>query len=129
MELIATKICKASDIGIYNNLFGGTMLSWLDEAGGTMASAKCCTPNIITLKIDEVVFKKPVKVNEHIRLYGKIDRIGNTSIALYLEARRFDFEEHEENMVCSTRMTFVRIDQEGNAIPIEKKIRDKYKNY
>ncbi|MDZ7741990.1 MAG: acyl-CoA thioesterase [Bacteroidota bacterium] len=129
MELIATKICKASDIGIYNNLFGGTMLSWLDEAGGTMASAKCCTPNIITLKIDEVVFKKPVKVNEHIRLYGKIDRIGNTSIALYLEARRFDFEEHEENMVCSTRMTFVRIDQEGNAIPIEKIIRDKYKNY
>ncbi len=128
MEIIATKICKASDIGIYNNLFGGTMLSWLDEAGGTMASAKCCTPSMITLKIDEVVFKKPVKVNEHIRLYGKIDRIGTTSISLYLEARRFDFEEHEENMVCSTRMTFVRIDQEGNAIPIEKKIIDKYKN-
>lgn len=128
MELIATKICKASDIGIYNNLFGGTMLSWIDEAGGTMASSICCTPNMITLKIDEVVFKEPVKANEHIRIYGKIDRLGTTSISLYLEARRFDFREHDEQTVCSTRMMFVRIDETGRAKPIEKEIREKYKN-
>jgi acyl-CoA thioesterase YciA len=128
MELIATKICKASDIGIYNNLFGGTMLSWLDEAGGTMAASICCTPNMVTLKIDEVVFKKAVKVNEHIRIYGKIDRIGTTSISLYLEARRFDFKLTEEVTTCSTRMVFVRIDAKGNAIPIEKRIREKYRN-
>jgi len=128
MKQIATKICKAGDIGIYNNLFGGIMLSWLDEAGGTMASTICCTPNMITLKIDEVVFKKPVKVNEHLRIYGKVDRIGKTSISLYLEARRFDFNKKEEDMVCSTRMTFVRIDEKGMAIPIDKEIRNKYRN-
>lgn len=128
MDIIATKICKASDIGIYNNLFGGTMLSWLDEAGGTMAAGICCTPNMVTLKIDEVVFKKAVKVNEHIKIYGKIDRIGNTSISLYLEARRFDFKLKEEITTCSTRMVFVRIDAKGNAIPIDKKIREKYRN-
>lgn len=128
MELISTKICKASDIGIYNNLFGGTMLSWIDEVGGTMASEICCTPNMITLKIDEVVFKKPVKVNEHIRIYGKVDRMGKSSISLYLEARRFNFSKRDEEMVCSTRMTFVRIDETGKARPIAQEIRDKYKN-
>ncbi|MCF8233468.1 MAG: hypothetical protein K9G67_00540 [Bacteroidales bacterium] len=128
MKQIATKICKAGDIGIYNNLFGGIMLSWLDEAGGTMASTVCCTPNMITLKIDEVVFKKAVKVNEHLRIYGKVDRIGTTSISLYMEARRFDFDKKEEDMVCSTRMTFVRIDEEGVAIPIDKQVREKYRN-
>lgn len=129
MQLISTKICKTSDIGIYNNLFGGTMLSWIDEAGGTMASTVCCTPNMITLKIDEVVFRRPVKVNEHIRIYGKVDRMGTTSVALYLEARRFDFINKEEIMVCSTRMTFVRIDESGNAKAIDKQIREKYKNF
>ncbi|MCF8351120.1 MAG: hypothetical protein K9H15_08115 [Bacteroidales bacterium] len=128
MKQIATKICKAGVIGIYNNLFGGIMLSWLDEAGGTMASTVCCTPNMITLKIDEVVFKKAVKVNEHLRIYGKVDRIGTTSISLYMEARRFDFDKKEEDMVCSTRMTFVRIDEEGVAIPIDKQVREKYRN-
>ena len=111
MELISTKICKTSDIGINNNLFGGTMLSWLDEAGGTMASFVCCTPQVITLKIDQVLFKKPVKVNEHIRIYGNVERVGKTSIGLYLEARRFDFANRKEELVCSTKAIFVRIDE------------------
>jgi len=126
MDLISTKICKTSDIGINNNLFGGTMLSWLDEAGGTMASFVCCTPQMITLKVDEVLFKKPVKVNEHIRIYGKVERMGHTSVALYLEARRFNFEEHNEETVCSTKAIFVRIDHNGEPVEIDREIREKY---
>ena len=126
MELISTKICKTSDIGINNNLFGGTMMSWLDEAGGTMASAVCCTPNVITLKIDEVLFKMPVKVNEHIRIYGQVERMGRTSVSMYIEARRFDFENHSEEMVVSTRVVFVKIDADGNPVPIDPDIRKKY---
>jgi acyl-CoA thioesterase YciA len=128
MELISTKICKTSDIGINNNLFGGTMLSWLDEAGGTMASSVCCTPQMITLKIDEVIFKKPVKVNEHIRIYGQVERIGHTSIALYIEARRFNFEKRDEETVCSTKAILVRIDQNGEPVEIDREIREKYSN-
>ena len=126
MELISTKICKTSDIGINNNLFGGTMLSWLDEAGGTMASSVCCTPQMITLKIDEVLFKKPVKVNEHIRIYGQVERIGHTSIALYIEARRFNFDKRDEETVCSTKAILVRIDQNGEPVEIDREIREKY---
>jgi len=126
MQLISNKICKTSDIGINNNLFGGTMLSWLDEAGGTMASQVCCTPQMITLKIDEVLFKKPVKVNEHIRIYGRVDKIGHTSIGLYLEARRFNFSNHEEETVCSTKAIFVRIDSFGEPVEIDPEIRNNF---
>jgi acyl-CoA thioesterase YciA len=123
MQLISNKICKTSDIGINNNLFGGTMLSWLDEAGGTMASQVCCTPQMITLKVDEVLFKKPVKVNEHIRIYGRVENIGRTSIGLYLEARRFNFGNHAEETVCSTKAIFVRIDPNGEPVEIDPEIR------
>lgn len=126
MELISTKICKTSDIGINNNLFGGTMMSWLDEAGGTMASALCCTPNVITLKIDEVLFKKPVKVNEHIRIYGQLERMGKTSVSMYIEARRFNFENQSEELVVSTRAIFVKINSQGDPEPIDPEIRKKY---
>ena len=126
MEFISTKICKTSDIGINNNLFGGTMLSWLDEAGGTLASIICGSPNVITLKMDEVLFKKPVKVNEHIRIYGQLDHLGTTSVSLYLEARRFDFHEQKEELVVSTRAIFVRINSEGEPEPIDPQVRKKY---
>lgn len=128
MELVSSQICKTGDIGIYNNLFGGKMLAWLDEAGGTYAASVCCTPNMITLKMDEVVFKKPVKVNDHIRIYGKVARMGNSSLTIILEARRFNFSAHNEEVVCSTTITFVRIDEYGQAVPIAEDIRKKYKN-
>lgn len=127
MELISTKICKTSDIGVNDNLFGGMMLQWLDEAGGAMASSLCGTPNMITLKIDEVVFKLPVKVKEHIRIYGRIDHVGNSSLRLCIEARRFNFEKQSEESVCTTKILFVKIDEEGNATPIDPSIREQIK--
>ena len=123
MRLISTKICKTSDIGINNNLFGGRMLSWMDESGGTMAAEESCSPNMVTLKMDEVLFKKPVKVNDHIRIYGKVMNVGKSSISLYLEARRFCFDTRMEETVCSTEMLFVNIDKEGNSMPINEKIK------
>ncbi len=125
MELISTKICKTSDIGVNDNLFGGTLLSWMDEAGGNFAASKCCTPNMVTVKINEVQFKKPVKVKEHIRIYGKVEDIGKTSIMVSIEARRVMFSDEAEDSVCSTEMVFVKIDASGKASPINEKIRKK----
>lgn len=121
MELISTKICKTSDIGVNDNLFGGVMLQWIDEAGGIMACYLCCTPNMITLKMDEVVFKSPVKVKDHIRIYGKVNNVGRSSLVISVEARRFVFGKRIEELVCSTRITFVKINEKGKAASIEEK--------
>ena len=123
MQLIATQICKTSDIGVNNNLFGGRLLSWLDEAGATLASFKACSPNMITLKMEEVLFKKPVKVNDHIRIYGHVASVGKTSLSLFVEARRFNFETRKEESVCSTKMVFVNIDDQGHPKPISESAR------
>ena len=119
MKLISTKLCKTSDIGVNDNLFGGIMLSWLDESGGIMASTISCSSNMITLKMDEVLFKLPVKVKEQIRIYGKVDRIGQTSVSLYLEARRANLKEESEEVVCSTKMVFVKVNEEGKPVEIK----------
>lgn len=125
MQHITTKICKTSDIGINDNLFGGIMLQWLDESAGVMASSLCCTPNMTTLKMDEVVFKRPVKVKDHIRIYGSVDSVGNSSLRLCIEARRFNFGSKIEEPVCTTKILFVKIDAEGKSSPIEAKMKER----
>ncbi|MBE0639039.1 MAG: acyl-CoA thioesterase [Bacteroidales bacterium] len=124
MQLISTKICKTSDIGIHNNLFGGTMLSWMDEAAGTMAAEMACTPNMITLKMDEVLFKKPVKVSDHIRIYGELLHVGTSSLTLSIIAKKFCFKKQAEETVCSTKMHFVNIDENGRSHAIDASIRE-----
>jgi len=125
MRLISTKICKTSDIGINHNLFGGRMLSWLDESAGTMAAEEVCSPNVVTIKMDQVLFKKPVRVNDHIRIYGEVIQVGKSSVRLYLEARRFNFDLQNESQVCSTKMTFVKVDESGKPKEINPVIREK----
>jgi len=56
MELISTHICKGQNIGVHGNLFGGVMLSWLDEAGGAFAGQCSDTPRMVTLKLAETLF-------------------------------------------------------------------------
>lgn len=123
MNYVATKICLTSEIGNNGNLFGGAMLSWLDEAGAAFAGYLCRTPNMVTLKMSEVLFKRPVKIGHHVRLYAEVEQVGTSSIALMVEAKRFDFENDREETVCSTRIVYVKIDTQGNASPIDEKLR------
>jgi len=126
MKLISTKVCKKGDIGVHNNLFGGTMLSWVDEAAGAMAAQYCYTPLMVTLKMDEVTFLAPVKVNNIVKIYGSVLAIGNSSITISLEVRRCSVYTHEEQMVLSTRVLFCRIDEVGTAIPISKHVKSRF---
>jgi acyl-CoA thioesterase YciA len=123
MHYVATKICRTSEIGLNGNLFGGTMLSWLDEAGAAFAGYLCRAPAMVTLKMEEVLFRRPVKISHHVRIYARVHKIGNTSLTIDVEARRFDFEKELEELVCSTRMVYVKIDADGNAVPIEERLR------
>ena len=126
MQLISQRLCMEKDLGIHGNLFGGIMLSWLDEAAATMAYEVCHSPNMVTLKIDEVIFTKPVKIGFHLKIYGEVLRLGRSSITLLVEARKHNVYSGEETLVCSTNFTFVRIDDHGDAITISYRVREKF---
>ena len=128
MELLGTKVCKKQDLGVHNNLFGGTMLSWIDEVAVAFVNEVCYSPNMVTLKMAEVLFKEPVKENNLIKIYGDIQRFGGSTIEILVEARKFNVYTHEEKVVCSTSMIFVRLDEDGKAIPIAQHVKDRYPN-
>jgi acyl-CoA thioesterase YciA len=123
MDLLSKKIVMAKDIGIHGNLFGGILLAWMDEAAASLATEYCRTPNMVTLRIGELVFKKPLKAGHHLRIYGEITKVGRTSISIYLEARRYNLYSGDEVVVCDTNSTFVRVDDDGTPTPIDDSIR------
>ena len=128
MQLISTHICKGQNIGVHGNLFGGVMLSWLDEAGAAFTAQVCGSPRMVTKCISEVVFNKPVRPGQIIKIYGDVIKIGTTSITTQLEARRHSVVNGSQRSVCSVEMTFVRIDGDGEPVPIinvKKEYKDK----
>ena len=126
MELITTYICKKGDIGVHDNMFGGTLISLIDDASAAYAAQICDTPRIVTIMIDQLVFKKPVKVNNLLKIYGKVIEFGNTSVSLYIEVRKHNVYTGSQEIVTYTNINFVRIDEDGNSIPIFDKVKQRY---
>ena len=126
MQLISTHPIKKSDLGFHTNLFGGKLLAWLDAAAAAYAMEVCDTPRMVTVKIDECIFKKAAKEGQMIKLYGSVDTIGTTSITLYMEARSHNVYSGKQNVILSTKIKFVRIDEMGDAVPISERVKLKY---
>lgn len=126
MELITTYICKASDIGIHNNMFGGTILGLIDQSAGAYAAQMCDTPRMVTLKIDELLFKNPVKDGNILKIYGEVLEFGNTSCTLYIEVRKHNVYTGKQEVVIHTNIKFVRVDDEGKPIPISERVKQRY---
>lgn len=124
MKLINTYPVKKGDLGFHGNLFGGELLSWLDASAASYAMEVCHNRRMVTVCIDECVFKKSAKEGSLVKIYGDVVKVGNTSITLYLEVRSFNVYTHDEDTILSTNITFVRIDEEGNPIPISDKVKE-----
>jgi acyl-CoA thioesterase YciA len=127
MELLATHPVKKSDLGFHGNLFGGKLLSWVDAAVAAYAMEKCHTQNMITIAIDECVFKKPAKEKQLVKIYAEMTRVGNTSATFKIEARAFNVFRGDEVVLLATKMTFVRVDEEGVPIPISEQVKRLFK--
>jgi acyl-CoA thioesterase YciA len=126
MELITTKTVMVLDIGANGNLFGGIMLAELDKAGVAYASQVCDSPRLVTKKFEEVIFEKPVKVGNLIKIYGEVKKFGNTSITLKLEARKHNVETGSQQLVCSTVVVFVKINEDGEPVLISDRVKKRY---
>ena len=128
MELISTHPVKKSDLGFHGNLFGGKLLAWIDAAGAALATQVCDTPRMVTVLIDECLFKRPAKEGHLLKIYGEVKNIGKTSVTLSVEARSHNVYDGRQAIILSTNIKFVRIDEQGDAIPISSRVKSKYKN-
>jgi acyl-CoA thioesterase YciA len=126
MELLNTHPIKKSDLGFHGNLFGGKLLAWLDASAAAYAMQVCDSPRMVTIKIDECLFKKAAKEGQLIKIYGEVKSFGQTSLTLYMEARSHNVYSGKQNVILSTNIKFVRIDEIGDPVPISERVKLRY---
>ena len=121
MELLNTHPIKKSDLGFHGNLFGGKLLAWIDAAAAGYSMQLCDSPRMVTVSIDKCYFEKPAREGQLLKIYGYPSKLGNSSVTLYMEARAHNVYTGNQVVVLKTNIRFVRIDEEGNPIPIGEK--------
>jgi len=106
-----------SDANNNGDIFGGWVLSQMDIAGGTIA-ARHARGRVVTVAIDAMTFHRPIQIGDLVSIYGKVGKIGRTSITVDLETIVERRLEPGEIKVTEGKYIFVAIDANGDPRPV-----------
>lgn len=105
MKYITSTIVRNVDIALNGNLFGGTLLRWLDEYGALFVY-KYLHHTFVTYKMGDTYFLKSAKLGELIDFYMDNLKFNKLSVSFDLVAKT----NATSKEIINTNMTFVAID-------------------
>ena len=113
-------IMMPKDTNAHGTIFGGVILSYIDQAGAVEAK-RHGTRFLVTVAMREVVFHEPVNVGDLVSFYTRLVRIGRTSITVSVEV----FSQTGEGIgnrvkVTEAEVTYVNLDKNRRPLPIAK---------
>lgn len=97
--------------------FGGWIVSIMDKAAG-MAATRQAKGDTVTVRIDEITFKSPLRVGDAVRTSAVVVSTGNTSLKVAVEVHKHELASGEEILVASGNFVFVAIDENGKSRPV-----------
>ena len=99
------------DLNHYGSLFGGRLLSWVDEAAWIAASAEFPHCQFVTIAMDKVEFRHGVGDGTILRIACEMTRLGKTSVTY--QVRFSDAKNAPHIPVFQTNVTFVSVNDQG----------------
>ena len=82
-------IMMPRDVNPHGTIFGGVILSYIDQAGAIGARREVVRrggqpPFVVTVAMNRVEFHKPVLVGDVVRFLTRVVRLGRTSITMHV---------------------------------------------
>lgn len=111
-------IVRNEHLNHHGYLFGGTLLSWVDEFAWICASLDFPGCTLVTVGMDQVSFKERVESGSILHFNILPSKRGTSSVAYTVNVYADAPGATEEKAVFSTKVTFVRIDAEGRKCPL-----------
>jgi acyl-CoA thioesterase YciA len=118
-DLCIRTLAMPADTNANGDIFGGWLLGQMDVGGGVFAS-KVAKSRTVTVAIEAMSFRKAVYVGDLVSVYGKLVRIGRTSITVRLEAWAVRRRETQSILVTEGNFTYVSIDDQGHPQAIKR---------
>ena len=116
-DLTVRTIAIPADTNANGDIFGGWVLSQMDQAGG-IAGVDRTQGRVVTVALDAMTFIRPVRVGDVLCVYTRVAHVGRTSMKIEVEAWARRFRTRIREKVTEATFTFVAIDDEGRPRPI-----------
>jgi acyl-CoA hydrolase len=112
-----SEVALPNDANALGNVLGGKVMHLVDLAAA-MAAIRHARRPAVTAAVDSLRFLHPVHIGELIILRSSVNRVFRTSMEIGVKAETENLLTGKRLQTCSAYLTFVAIDQYGEATPV-----------
>lgn len=110
MRFHTRKWVKPEDLNPNNTLFGGKLLSWIDEEAALYTVVQLENPHIVTKSMSEINFVAKAEAGDIIEIGMVATHFGRSSITLQCEVRNM---MTKQTIIKIDKITMVNLDTNG----------------
>ncbi len=96
----------------HNTMFGGTVMSMMDEVA-FMTATRFCRKGIVTVSSDKIDFNIAIPAGTLVELIGKVTYVGRTSLKVRVDIFIEDMYQDKREKAVSGTFTLVAIDKDN----------------
>ncbi len=110
-----------NDTNPQNSIFGGVVMSWIDMAAAMVAERHSKRP-VVTVHIDDISFKAPIKIGDHVHISASLNYVGNSSMLVGVKVVAENPFTGISRHTTTAYLIFVALDDIGRPIAVPKVI-------
>jgi acyl-CoA thioesterase YciA len=109
------------DTNAHGTIFGGVILSYIDQAGAIEARRQG-SRLMVTVSMDKIVFHEPVFVGDLVSFWTETLRIGTTSITVKVVCEAIRGSDLQKTvMVTEAQVVYVNVGEDRKPKPVERR--------
>jgi len=124
MKYFTRRLVRPNDLNMSDRLFGGQLLSWIDEEAAIYAICQMKHDNVVTKYMSEIDFKLPAQKGDILEFGLEVIDRGRTSLSVKCEVRH---KTTKAIVIKVDRIVFVALNEAGmpvryNVAPVLEKV-------
>ncbi len=116
-RVIKTSRVFPQDTNNHNTLFGGKLMTYIDDTASISAS-RHCRVGIVTASTDSVDFLRPIKNDHSVCLESYVASVGRSSMEIFVKVISEDLKTGDRYLAATSFLTFVAIDDSGKTVEV-----------
>lgn len=114
---VKTSHVLPTDTNNHNTLFGGKLMSYIDDIA-SISAMRHCRQEVVTASIDSVDFLHPIKPGDSVCLESFVTYTGRSSMEVFVKVIAENLLTGARKIAATSFLTFVALDENMKPIPV-----------
>lgn len=114
-----SQLMQLDHANLRGDVHGGWIMKLADEAGA-LAAMRHAQARVVTVAIDQMVFREPIRIGDLVRLEAEVTYVGRTSIESRVEVIAEDPLTGKRTHTNTAYLVYVALDEHGRPVAVPR---------